>query len=200
MTRNGWQNILGWFDFPEIYDEAVDRAQSQDILVEIGAWFGKSTAYLAEKIIDSKKDITFYTVDTWQGSPESATQRGIVNAHGGDLFPAFWRNMTQAGVQDAVIPLQMTSEEASQVFEDDRLAFVFIDGSHTYSAVTGDLRMWYPKIKIGGFIGGHDFSPRFDVPTAVQDFFKEDYVVIPPKRLTLAGRQKSGSWLHKKRN
>jgi hypothetical protein len=35
--------------------------------------------------------------------------------------------------------------------------FVYIDGNHNYRAVTEDIRAWWPKIRPGGVLGGHDF-------------------------------------------
>jgi hypothetical protein len=35
--------------------------------------------------------------------------------------------------------------------------FVYIDGNHGYRAVSEDIRAWWPKIRPGGVLGGHDF-------------------------------------------
>lgn len=39
----------------------------------------------------------------------------------------------------------------------DHLDFIYIDGNHTYEAVKKDIELYYPKVKKGGVIGGHDF-------------------------------------------
>ena len=49
------------------------------------------------------------------------------------------------------------SVEAAKDFEDKSLDFVYIDAAHDYESVKVDIRAWFPKIKIGGTIGGHDF-------------------------------------------
>jgi predicted O-methyltransferase YrrM len=73
--------------------------------------------------------------------------------------------------------MRTTSEEASSHFEDESLDFVYIDGDHTYNAVTLDLEKWYPKVKKGGLFYGHDYYweknfilPRMDVKPAVDAF------------------------------
>lgn len=39
--------------------------------------------------------------------------------------------------------------------------FVFVDGNHTYEAVADDIRRWWPLIRPGGIIAGHDWGhPR----------------------------------------
>ena len=47
----------------------VAQAPDGTALVEVGAWLGKSTAYLAGRIRESGKNITLHVVDTWRGSP-----------------------------------------------------------------------------------------------------------------------------------
>ena len=41
------------------------------------------------------------------------------------------------------------------------LDFVYIDGNHDYDFVKKDLEKYYPLLKIGGVIGGHDFYNGF---------------------------------------
>ena len=38
----------------------------------------------------------------------------------------------------------------------NELDFVYIDGNHRYEYVKRDIELYYPKIRIGGVIGGHD--------------------------------------------
>ena len=44
---------------------------------------------------------------------------------------------------------------ASQ-FADDSLDGVFIDAAHDYASAQRDIEAWLPKVKKGGFFGGHD--------------------------------------------
>ena len=53
--------------------------------------------------------------------------------------------------------------------------FVYIDGNHDYDYVRKDLELYYPIVKSGGVIGGHDFYNGFSrshngVITAVIEF------------------------------
>jgi hypothetical protein len=51
-----------------------------------------------------------------------------------------------------------TSLEAAKEFPDESLDFCYLDGNHSYQAVKEDIEAWYPKVKIGGLIGGDDFG------------------------------------------
>merc|ERR1712139_708224 len=35
---------------------------------------------------------------------------------------------------------------------------VFIDGAHDFNSVVRDLKVWWPRLRFGGYIAGHDFS------------------------------------------
>ena len=50
-----------------------------------------------------------------------------------------------------------TSELASIVVTEP-LDFVYIDGDHRREMVREDIVLWFPKIKAGGLIAGHDFK------------------------------------------
>lgn len=40
----------------------------------------------------------------------------------------------------------------------DNLHFVYLDGDHSYKQVISDFWNYFPKLKKGGVIGGHDFN------------------------------------------
>ena len=65
MMIKTWQDIPGFFDFQDIYDQAVDEAKDGDTLIEVGAFLGKSAAYMAEQIKLSGKDLRLFVVDSW---------------------------------------------------------------------------------------------------------------------------------------
>lgn len=76
-------------------------------------------------------------------------------------------------------------EEPSQVaashIPDESLDFVYIDALHDEMNMTIDIACWYPKLKVGGLIGGHDYKddPNSTICRAVQHFFgKVDTKVV----------------------
>jgi hypothetical protein len=60
---------------------------------------------------------------------------------------------------------------------DSSLDFVYIDARHDRASVLEDLAAWYPKVRAGGIIAGHDYvdgtfpSGVFGVKSAVDEFF-----------------------------
>jgi len=57
--------IPNFFSFAEVYDQAVARAPTPAIFVEIGTWYGASAAYLGMKIRESGKQIKVFAIDNF---------------------------------------------------------------------------------------------------------------------------------------
>jgi len=49
------------------------------------------------------------------------------------------------------------SVRAAKQFKDGYFDFVYIDADHSYDGVTADLEAWYPKVRKGGMLAGHDY-------------------------------------------
>ena len=160
-------DIPGWFDFPGVYDSVVQWGESGSVFVEVGCWFGKSTVYLASRIQESRKRITLYAVDTFEGSPDEEPMLAVVRQNNGSVFSVFQQNLRDAGVIHLVRPIVSRSFEASSRFVDNSLSFVFIDACHAYDAVRQDILSWLPKVKPGGVLAGHDFGTYANVARAV---------------------------------
>lgn len=164
-----WETIPGWTDFQAIYDLAVECADDGAVFVEVGSWLGRSTAYLAQTIVESQKSITLYAVDHFGGTPGEQPHTDVIAAYGGTIFPQFVRNMDLGDYLRVVRPLPITSAQAAQVFAPGTVDFVFLDAQHTHEAVTADIRRWRPAIKPGGLIGGHDWSEAWPGVIAATD-------------------------------
>lgn len=79
------------------------------------------------------------------------------------------------------------------------LDFVFIDADHTYEAVAADLAAWWPKVRIGGTLAGHDYVSHtlkngvsFGVIQAVTEFAERIGLQEPVH--TTAGKDYFASW------
>jgi len=154
-----WQDIQGWFDFQHVYDEAVRRAKPNARLVEIGAWLGKSTAYLAQAIKDSGKSIELHVVDSWDNctvSKHNGPSNGGAYANS-STKALFYENMKACAVE-ATRVIERDSTAAADCFLDESIDFLFLDGDHSPEKVYADLKAWWPKIKPGGLLAGHDFD------------------------------------------
>lgn len=62
--------------------------------------------------------------------------------------------------KERVVFIRKFSENAVDDIPDD-LDFIYIDGNHSYDYVKKDIELYYPKVRPGGVIGGHDFAGGF---------------------------------------
>lgn len=153
-----YKTIHGWMDFEDIYAQAVRRAESGAVFVEVGAWRGRSAAFMAVEIINSHKQIEFHVVDTWQGSKSEPDLHHIVRECGGSMFPEFQKTMQDGGVWEQMIAYPLESTERAKTFADGSIDFLFLDGDHALESVQADLAAWLPKMKPHGVIAGHDYA------------------------------------------
>jgi len=169
-----FHTIDGWFDFEDVYRRMVNEAPPQAYFVEVGAFLGKSTSFMAVEISNSRKDIRFDVVDTWDGSVEhqQGAEHERMTVLEGTLFDNFKRNMKP--VAHIIAPVRAPSLEAANRYDDSSLDFVFLDAAHDYENVKADIVAWRPKVKSGGYLGGHDYQLLFPgVMKAVQEEFRQ---------------------------
>lgn len=146
-----YQEIAGWFDYPNSFQFLVNTIPDGGTFVECGAWLGQSSAYLCDI---AKDRINVFIVDSWQGSAnEVATHHKL--AQETDIYTIFLDNMGER----KFTPIRKLSHEAVLDFEDESCDVVYIDMEHTYDAVSKDIDMWLPKVKVGGYLAGHDYNP-----------------------------------------
>lgn len=82
--------------------------------------------------------------------------------------------------------LRQTSADASKLFTPESIDFVYLDGCHRYESVYEDLRLWWPKVKPGGLLAGHDIiCPHEDrggwgryIQPAVFGFAEENQLTV----------------------
>jgi hypothetical protein len=179
-----FENIQGWFQFHDIYRRAVqEAANSGSHFVEVGAWKGKSTAFLAVEIINSGKQIKFDVVDTWRGSNEVYHQADpMVVAD--TLYEHFLENLKPAiGYFN---PVRGKSTEVAGQYADNSLDLVMLDASHDYENVKADIIAWLPKVKSGGVLAGDDYQRDFPgVMKAADEHFPGCQI-------------EKGSWIYRK--
>lgn len=137
-----------------------------DVKTPIGVEIGTAEGHTTEYLLNTISDLTLYGVDPY---PEYIDWDGNM--------PKYDENKKQhhkkvENFSDRYTHVYKTSDDAALEFEDESLDFVFIDGLHTYDQVLRDCINYYPKVKKGGYIIGHDFARIQDVNKAVVEFAK----------------------------
>ena len=144
-----------------LYLLALAAGRDGDI-VEIGSWLGRSTAFLAQACEDADNGVV-HAVDWFQGNPRRPTG---AQAEGRDIEAEFRANIERVGLSHRVVVHAQTSSEALADI-DGPLRMLFVDGEHTYGAVTNDLA--YAELLIPGGMIAIDDCSRPEVDRAVQE-------------------------------
>ena len=163
-----------WFTYPNLYSYVVNKFPSGSHFIEVGVWKGMSASYMAVEIINSGKKIKFDCVDNWEFI-ENLQSDISQESFSENIYDTFLKNINP--VQHIITPIKELSWDGAKHYEDNSLDFVFIDAAHDYESVKKDINAWFPKIKKGGIISGHDYDWSDDVKKAVDEFFvgKEIY-------------------------
>lgn len=132
--------------------------------LEIGSYCGKSTVYLGKACAETGN--TLYAVDHHRGSEEHQLGEEY---HDPDLydakhqcmdsFPLFRQTVSQAGLDDAVVPVVTSSERAVRHWQTP-LGMVFVDGGHSHEMAMNDCVRWASKLAVGGILAVHDLFPN----------------------------------------
>jgi hypothetical protein len=137
--------------------------------VEVGVYFGQYSEHLLKNWPGK-----LHGIDPFTNYPKEEYLDGCNLV---DLEEAFQEALKlHVAFPDRFFICRWPSVEASVVFEDASLDFTYLDGNHDYKHVSEDIRAWWPKVKSGGVLGGHDYMTRNDefqrcgVEQAVHEF------------------------------
>ena len=129
-----------------------------------GAEIGVESGTTTQLLLEAFPDLHLIAVDSWEAI-------GLFKDW--DMVAArseFDERTKRFGSRVTV--LNTDSVSASKMVKDGSLDFVFIDAEHTYSSLMQDIAAWSPKVRAGGFVTGHDYSPNFPgVCSAVDEIY-----------------------------
>lgn len=157
----------------EILSELCSGSESADFLqaVEVGV----SSGALSEMVLRSIPRMRLVMIDPWKkhfDGTKSSRKRTKAEV---EAVYRYAQHRTKFA-EDRRLIVRTASVIASRFWPDEIFDFVFIDGLHFYDSVKEDVSLWWPKVKRGGILAGHDyFSPRnntgvWGVQRAVDEF------------------------------
>ena len=132
------------FDFKSFYNRIAEQLPNDCNLVECGVADGDSALYMAKRLHELGKTFKLYMVDN-------------LDYGGVNQLCTIYENIILSGLGKYIKVIPVGSVEASEMFNDDSLNFVFLDSSHEYSETKKEIIKWYPKLKDDCILAGHDF-------------------------------------------
>ncbi len=164
-----WQDIQGWFSEGDAqFVRKICSGVKNGVVVELGFFGGRCTAVMAP--ICKANNVIYHAIDNCVGDdirdPATKMQRKR------DMKKVFEDNMKQLHLLDYLHTHVVDSTASATMFGDESVDFCFVDASHTSDGVKRDINAWWPKIKHGGVLGGHDYrwpSVRIVLDTLVKE-------------------------------
>ena len=150
MARMRWDFLV----------ELINREQ-----LKLGYEIGVSSGLTMSRVLAKCPGIVWHGVDPWVVCDfYDVRPNGRKWDHEGNY-------KTCKGIQskhpDRCFLHRMGSVEAAQEVEDGSLDIVFIDGLHDYDGVKADIEAWFPKVRKGGYVVGHDYKTQMEVNKGV---------------------------------
>lgn len=147
-----------------------------------GAEIGVYEGDFSRCILSKWKGRLLYSVDPWKHQGDNWYDKSDVSQKEHDIaYQVAKMNLHEFGRRSKIV--RDFGVGFAYTLMDEQLDFVYIDARHDYRSVAADLRHFYPKVKVGGIIAGHDYKDSFvrknlvEVKRAVDDFFGKEKVL-----------------------
>lgn len=137
----------------------------------VGVEIGVAEGFTTEHLLKNVEGLTLYGVDPYEDYID--WDNNLVNSKKNKE-----ETLSKVSGYKNFFLYETTSDDAVDKFENESLDFVFVDGLHTYEQVLKDCRNYYPKLKVGGYLIGHDYTRIEGVHNAANEFSSEINLAI----------------------
>lgn len=170
----------GLMDGPRRWDVLAGfmLQQGYKTFVEVGCKEGRTTGHILKTVPDSR----VIAIDPWmkQEKSDDPLKETYEAWDFGKIEREFWENVGDAD-NSRISMLRMTSAEAASGAWLSPMDLIFIDALHDYEHVKQDIALWWPKVRIGGILAGHDFNHKWPgCERAVAESFNLMHVGVAP--------------------
>jgi hypothetical protein len=161
-------------------------------ICEVGVRF----AYNFQQLLSANPDLAV-AVDHWHigrsiGEQDTGLEQGKLDK--------IYLDVVMRYIDEPCVKiLRARSDEAAGRFPLMYFDYVYLDADHTHAGCLRDIRSWWPRVRQGGIIAGHDYTDTtsrngatFGVIQAVDDFMAEKGIDKNLLHITDAGFR---SWM-----
>lgn len=125
-------------------------------MAEIGCARGS----FARTVLSQWKGKKYHMIDPWAVQEEEVYRERQPTIEGYE--DQYQDCLTLAKDDERVNIIRELSVESASKFKKGQLDCAYIDGNHAYGVVMTDMDTWWPKVKIGGIMGGHDYYTNIE--------------------------------------
>jgi hypothetical protein len=159
FTRlQGFMNHQDRKDFPWL----LAALGLTNVVVEVGVADGEYSQHMLENWAGSR----YVMIDPWMHFADDTYLDGnnnITQVLADRRFEAVATSVGGAALHSAsgltrAAVIRLQSHQAALLIEDESVDFIFIDAQHDYLSVITDMTIWWPKVRVGGIMAGHDYN------------------------------------------
>lgn len=114
-----------------------------------GAEIGVCKGEYSERLCRNMRGLKLKSIDPW--IPFRKNRRDRQEAR----YQLACSHLEPYGVE----VIRKTSVDAARDVPDGSLDFVYIDAMHEFDCIMMDILTWVPKVRKGGIVSGHDYTP-----------------------------------------
>jgi predicted O-methyltransferase YrrM len=152
--------------YTDIQDELIERGLGfhdsfivmEQIIRErglkIGAELGVFQGYHSLHLLQANPELRLYCVDAYRQLRVGIGYDDVSDTQFEELYRTVLSRLTPTGRAR----LMRTTTDVAAMSISEALDFIFIDADHSYDGVIKDFLAWYPLVKVGGIIAGHDYD------------------------------------------
>lgn len=157
----------------EVLRECAAKVPADQAVVELGAYRGRSTGWLALGASEGN-GARVVSIDPWDDAPDlpdtyrdKAVTVALYNATETRL--AYEAHLERTGVRPLVDTVQATAVDAAKQYAGPKVGLLFHDALHRLEDVRDDLKAWLPHMADVAVIVLHDAGdPRLGVETGAK--------------------------------
>lgn len=139
----------------------------QASVVEIGAYTGRTTVFMAKVLQLLGHSVPILSVDPFERAiPDPINPQGV--------YAEYLKIVKNENLDHLCLPLVAFSEDAAPIVPAN-IGVLVVDGSHHYPVVSKDFALYAPKVLAGGLIFIDDYVAAYPgVMRAVDEYFTRE--------------------------
>lgn len=168
-----------------VLDSLKNRGNLIEI-IEIGSYAGASLltwANAAHKLL--KEYCNFTCIDPW-GAKEADQyyKKTTMSLKSNQIYEIFCHNANLCKTAAKITPIRGVSKDILPKLKSNKYNLIYIDGSHYYQDVLGDIIESERLLKLGGIVCGDDLELQLDQcdPAFIRTNKKTDFIIDPRSR------------------
>lgn len=151
------RQVVHYFGEKDDREWLLKRLPKRAVCAEIGVYQGR----FSELILRIARPRKLHLIDPWKYETDPSYDGNFMGGLKGQSqarMDAMYETVVKVFKSKRVDVHRAASAACSSLFPDNYFDWIYIDGNHQYQFVKQDLKLYFPKVKSGGFVAGDDYD------------------------------------------